>query len=102
MRNSLDGRYTDRPVRITAQVQSDLFFATHDAHATRGVTIATAFLGVGIVIIIGALRMKKLESFGFAITSSVLAIVTGELVGLPIGIWCLVVLTKPQVNASFR
>lgn len=61
---------------------------------------------IGIVIIMGALRMKKLESYGFAMTSAILAMIPCIspccLLGLPIGIWAVVVLNKPEVKSAFH
>ena len=51
-------------------------------------------------------KMKEMESWGLCIAASILAIVPCLspccLVGLPIGIWCLVVLNRPEVKAAFR
>lgn len=60
---------------------------------------------IGIVIILGALKMQKLQSFGFAMTASILAMIPCIspccLLGLPFGIWALVVLNKPEVKGAF-
>jgi hypothetical protein len=72
------------------------------------VGVVAAIIGsvVGILIIIGAVKMKKLESYGLAMTSSILAMIPCIspccLLGLPFGIWALVVLSKPEVKAAFR
>ncbi len=58
------------------------------------------------VIIYGAIRMRRLEAYGLAMTASILSLVPCLncccAVGIPIGIWALVVLTRPEVRASFR
>jgi prolipoprotein diacylglyceryltransferase len=63
-------------------------------------------VAVGVVILIGALKMKKLESREWAMTSSILAMIPCIspccIVGLPIGIWALVVLSKPELKNAFR
>jgi hypothetical protein len=54
---------------------------------------------VGLVILLGALKMMKLKSYGFAFTSAILAMLpclSCCLIGLPIGIWALVVLSKSK------
>ena len=57
----------------------------------------------GIIILIGASKMRKLESYGFAMTASILSIVCCPCcVGLGAGIWSVVVLSNAQVKASFR
>lgn len=57
------------------------------------------------VIFFGAVKMKKLEGHGFAVASSILAAVPCLspccLIGLPVGIWAMIVLFKPEVKAAF-
>ncbi|MCA9143540.1 MAG: hypothetical protein H6821_04785 [Planctomycetaceae bacterium] len=63
-------------------------------------------LGFDALVIVGALKMKKLESYGLAMAASIIAMLPciscGCLLGLPIGIWSLVVLNKPEVKSAFR
>lgn len=72
-----------------------------------GVGIVQSILGLvlSVVILLGALKMKKLESYTFAIVASIIAMVPCIspccIVGLPIGIWALVVLNKPEVKGAF-
>lgn len=57
-----------------------------------------------ILILIGGIRMRKLESYGLAMTACILALLPcGNccLIGLPLGIWGLVVLNKPEVKDAF-
>lgn len=62
-----------------------------------------ALLGISTFIIYAALKMKALEAWGVAVAGSILAIVVspGNWIGLPIGIWALVVLTRPPVRLAF-
>jgi len=69
--------------------------------------IAAAGLGllVSALIMIGAIKMKNLSSYGFAMTASILAMLPCSaccLLGIPFGIWSLVVLNDPDVKAAFR
>ena len=70
--------------------------------------IVGAIIGVvvGIIIIIGATRMKNLQTYGLALASSILAMIPCIspccLLGLPIGIWAVVVLSNPEVKQAFR
>jgi predicted PurR-regulated permease PerM len=63
-------------------------------------------IAVGVVVLLGALKMKKLESREWAMTASILAMIPCIspccIVGLPIGIWALVVLSKPEVKSAFH
>jgi len=62
-------------------------------------------LAIGILVLIGALKMQKLASHGLATTAAILAMIPCLspccLLGLPFGIWALVVLNKPEVRAQF-
>jgi hypothetical protein len=58
----------------------------------------------GPILIFGAMQMRKLKMYGLAMTSSILGMIpcTGCcLVGLPIGIWALIILLKPEVKSAF-
>ena len=60
-----------------------------------------------IFILIGALKMKRLESYGLAMASAILAMIPCTfgpccVLGLPFGIWALVVLSDVHVRAAFR
>ena len=61
---------------------------------------------IGAVIIFGALKMKNLRSYGLALTATILAMIPCLsnccIIGLPIGIWALVILLNDQVKQSFR
>ena len=68
---------------------------------------ASAVLGLilGMVILLGAVQMKNLKSYTFAMISSVVAMLPFTcccVIGLPIGIWALIVLMKPEVKAVFQ
>jgi predicted Ser/Thr protein kinase len=74
----------------------------------RGLSVATpvipalAFIS-GSVIFVAGLKMKRLEAFWLAVLGSILAMVItpGNIVGLPIGIWSLVVLSRRDVRQVF-
>jgi hypothetical protein len=60
---------------------------------------------LAVLVIMGAGKMKRLESHGWGMASSIIAMIpcTGCcLLGLPFGIWSLVVLNKPEVKDAFR
>ena len=54
-------------------------------------------------MLIAGLTMKRLQAYGLAIVGSILAILVtpGNLIGLPIGIWALVVLGQRRVREAF-
>jgi uncharacterized membrane protein YhaH (DUF805 family) len=73
-----------------------------------GVGIVQSIVGiaVGVVVLMGAMKMKRLESYGFAMTAAILAMIPCVspccLLGLPFGIWAVVVLNDANVKAAFR
>ena len=62
-------------------------------------------LAAGAVIFLGAQKMKALESHSWAMLASVVAMVPFVspccLIGLPIGIWSILILQKPEVKQAF-
>ncbi len=62
-------------------------------------------LAIYLVILFGALSMKRLNSYTFSLVAAILAILpctTPCCLGLPFGIWALVVLNSPPVREAFR
>lgn len=72
---------------------------------TFGAAIRIIPLAIGILVLVGALKMQKLRSRGLAMTTAILAMIPCVspccLLGLPFGIWALVVLSKPEVQSQF-
>jgi predicted Zn finger-like uncharacterized protein len=57
-----------------------------------------------VVMLLGAVKLKNLQSYGLALTSCILAILPVHcccILGLPFGIWGLVVLNNPDVKDAF-
>jgi hypothetical protein len=71
-----------------------------------GVVLGIIGILVSVVILLGAMKMKKLESYGLAMAASIIAMIPCFspccLLGLPIGIWAVVVLSKPEVKSAFH
>ena len=70
--------------------------------------VAASIIGILVsgLILFGGLKMKKLESYGLAMTASIIAMIPCIspccFIGLPIGIWAVVVLSKPEVKSAFH
>ncbi|WP_224365719.1 hypothetical protein [Hyalangium versicolor] len=76
------------------------------AATSKGGIFSSIFqLGLGGVTLFGGLKMKNLESYGLAMAASIIAIIPcfGSCccIGIPIGIWSLIILNKPEVKAAF-
>jgi predicted Zn finger-like uncharacterized protein len=68
--------------------------------------IGGALLGILMcfITLAGAIKMKRLQNHGLAVTACVLAMLPCNcccMLGLPFGIWGLVVLNKPDVKNAF-
>jgi hypothetical protein len=63
-------------------------------------------LALSVLILLGAIKMKSLRSYEFSMTAAIVAMLPCVtpccLIGLPIGIWALVVLRSPGVKAHFQ
>jgi hypothetical protein len=74
--------------------------------STFGVGFAIAGVLGGIFILFGGIKMRRLESYGLCMAASIVAMIPCLsaccLVGLPIGIWSLVMLSKPEVKSAFH
>ncbi len=72
---------------------------------TLGIVFRIIGILVCVFIFFGALKMKKLENYGLCMGASIVAMIPCIspccLIGLPIGIWALVVLNKPEIKSSF-
>lgn len=71
-----------------------------------GIADSLICIAMAAVVLLGAIKMKKLENHGLAMAASILAMIPCLspccLLGLPIGIWALVVLLKPEVKSAFH
>lgn len=69
--------------------------------------LGMALFGVGcllsVISLLGAVAMIRTRGWGLAMTGVIVAFVNACccLVGIPIGIWCLVVLLRPESKAAF-
>jgi len=61
---------------------------------------------IGVIVLIGAGKMQRLESFQFAMTAAIVAMIPCIspccFLGLPFGIWALTILNKSEVKSHFN
>jgi serine/threonine protein kinase len=79
----------------------------HGSQLSAYLLISTFLFSVvpGVLILYGAVQMLRLRSHGWAVAAAILAIVAcglASLLGIPMGIWALVVLSRPGVQEAFR
>jgi hypothetical protein len=70
------------------------------------IILAMAGLFIDAIIFLGAFKMKHLESYGFAVAAAILAAIPCLsspcfALGMPFGIWALVVLMRQDVADAF-
>jgi hypothetical protein len=72
----------------------------------QSLAVGSFGLMVEILILVGAVKMKNLKSYWLAVAAAIIAMVPCIspccLLGLPFGIWALVVLSDYSVRAAFR
>jgi hypothetical protein len=70
-----------------------------------GAVIRIIPIAVGVLVLVGGLKMQHLRSRGLAMTAAIVAMIPCIspccLLGLPFGIWALIVLSKPEVQSQF-
>jgi hypothetical protein len=75
------------------------------ASNTLGSIAATAIMLIfAVSILMGGMKMRQLQSYSMAMTAAIMALLPcGNccIIGLPIGIWALVVLNKREVKDAF-
>jgi hypothetical protein len=100
-RSDLSQLYSDIPQLNDPQVQQLL----HLAHGPLGIINGFFALAMSILVLIGAVKMQSLRSYEFAYAAAILAMIPCLtpccVLGLPFGIWALVVLNKPEVKSQF-
>ena len=71
-----------------------------------GIIFSAVQLALSAFYIFASTKMRKLESYGLVMIATILSMIPCVspccCVGLPIGIWILVVLAKPEVKAAFH
>ncbi len=55
----------------------------------------------GLLIFFGAFQMLRLRSYAWAMAAGIISIASCSLIGLPVGIWALIVLARPDVRETF-
>jgi hypothetical protein len=81
-----------------------VYLAAHSGAAKAPfILLPLAALILSSVMLVASLKMKRLQAYWLAVTGSVLAILVtpGNILGLPVGIWSLVVLSQRHVRESF-
>jgi hypothetical protein len=69
-----------------------------------GLPLVLLMVAHTVVVILGAWNLMQLRSYRLALVGSILGILPfgpGAIIGIPMGIWALVVMNKKEVKAAF-
>ena len=71
-----------------------------------GMNIGLALFGIAVsgFVIFGAIKLMRLESYGIALAAAIISMIPCSVcccIGLPIGIWALIVMHAPDVRPAF-
>jgi hypothetical protein len=67
-------------------------------------TLDVVFISWGVLVVVGAGRMRRRRGYGLALAGAIVAMLPANycwLLGLPFGIWALTVLRRPEVAVAF-
>jgi hypothetical protein len=100
---------TDRPIKPSGRKDQPADWPPQAAAPffLAGVWIVPFVLGsiLSLTMIVGGWRMRQLKSYCLAIAATVLALFPcslGWLIGLPMGIWALMMLNDQKVRQAFE
>jgi hypothetical protein len=71
-----------------------------------GIGIVFALIGIALSVVVwmAAVKMENLQSYNFALVGAIVAMLPCTpccIIGLPMGIWAVIVLAKPEVKSAF-
>jgi hypothetical protein len=94
-----------RPPPMMTPEAERMYHLFHQFGGTLGITAGVINIAIGLFVLFGALKMQKLSNHGLAMAAAIVAMIPCFspccLLGLPFGIWALVVLNKPEVKSQF-
>ena len=102
------GRLLEPLVKMARDLQPGLRDALQsEMHPGAGSwAMALLALAASALVIYGALQMRGLKSWGLSLAACIVAMIPCFsscccVIGLPVGIWAIVILNKPEVKAQF-
>jgi len=78
------------------------------SRGTMAVIFGVIQLALSLFVVFASTKMRKLKSHGMVLTAAILSMIPCLtpscccVIGLPVGIWTLVVLSKPEVKSAFH
>lgn len=90
---------------LVLQIFPNLPPATFESSITSDIIKAVLGMALSVVILMAGYRLKRLRSFGLVMTGTVLAMLpcsTCCCLGLPLGIWILVLTSRHEIKSQFE
>lgn len=92
---------------MMGELARDPKFAQLAALSSGPANIIGNLLGIALsgFVIFGALKMRNLQGHGLALGAAIVSIIPCSgccCIGLPVGIWALVMLLKPEIKSQFQ
>lgn len=88
------------------QAREQFIKIAESATGPLGMVIHGGFAAMNLIVFLGGVAMLNQRMYGLALAASILAMFSFDncccLLGLPAGIWSLMVLSKPEVKALFH
>lgn len=99
--------YNDPNLQRYRELAEQLLSIQSEGPSVVGILYSLLGVGLGGLIAFGGLQMTKFRMYGVAIAASIVAMVPCFsccccAIGVPVGIWALVVLSRQEVKAAFR
>jgi hypothetical protein len=102
----LGGQQVAPPPEMQGDQQAmEIFNMIQNLQGPMLIGLGLLALIVSGLVLFGAIKMRSITGYGLAVTSSILAMLPctyGCCLGLPIGIWSLVVLMNNDVKSAFH
>ena len=108
---SFSSTFTEKIFDAMSQPMPPEVRASLDASKNQGFGVMDGFgmamgLVSNVVMLIGALKMMKLESWGLALAAAILVMLPcGSCcccLGIGLGVWVAILLSKPEIKGAFR
>jgi len=81
------------------KIMGEHFFSGRGSLVIFGIVLFK--LVPGLLILFGGYQMLRRQSYAWAVAAAILSIVACSLIGLPMGIWALIILLQPDVRETF-
>ena len=89
---------------LPANIPSELRSILEGMHGPLASLINFAVVALNGFVLFGAIKLLRLQSYGIALAACIVAMLPCQcccVLGLPFGVWALVVMSKPEVKAQF-